>query len=273
MIPPLQEDLAAAGIELKPVHRPRTGTPLFRIVVPAGSATDVAVAATAASLLSSACQDFVVDIIGLAGAGTSRVGEWLSSDGRFRHAASLPATDWTSEFILVLPAGTRLGTFSLEALADAKVATGASLLRALVDGQRGAVELWDTKVLAGLDPSQDPEQAVRSAGNERWISGSSVGLHDYRQPAPKMHLRKGAAGRHDLTIIVRDATDPSTRADYEQRIRRLEAKLLKSDVERRRLEAGIAPKHGLGRVRAAAKRGPGYLVARARTALGRVREL
>lgn len=264
----IQEDLASLGIELKTVHRPRIVVPLIHIIVPAASSAEMDVAVTAASVLASACQDFTVDIVGGEDPRRARVREWLSTDARFRFVESERVRAPGSVYTLVLHPGTRLGTFSLEALVDAHEASGAVLLRALVDGQRGAAEFWRSVVLDELLSAGNPEQAVRKAGGERWLSGNSLGLYDRHHPAPKMHLRKGAAGRHDLTIIVRDSSDPSTRSDYEQRIRHLESKLARSEAARRRLEAGIAPQRALARLGAAAQRGPAYVYVRARTAMG-----
>lgn len=267
----IPEDLAALGIHLKPVHGPRAVTSLISVVIPADSAPEIEVVATAASLLASACQDFTVDIVGASESATSRARAWLSPDARFHWMPDSGGMPMASRFTLVLHAGTRIGTFSLEALVDVALSTGAALVRVLVDGRTSAAEFWVTSVLAEHRASGDPERAVRAGGSERWISSSSVGLHDYLRPAPRLHLRKGSAGRHELTIVVRDAADPDVRADYEDRIRHLEARLVRSEAARRRLEAGLLPERGVARLAAAARRGPGYVTARAATILGRRR--
>lgn len=264
-------DLAAIGIQLKAVHGPRTASGLVSVVIPAGSAAELDVAATAASLLASACQDFTAAIVGVPETGMAGTRAWLGSDARFSWQPGPRTGLHDANYTLVLPAGTRLGTFSIEALVDAAQATGAQLIRALVDGRTDSVEFWDSAVLNKANTGGDPEKSVRAAGGERWVSGSSVGVHDFRQPAPRLHLRKGAAGRHDLTVLVRDATDAAVRADYEQRIRQLEAKVSRAEADSRRLEAGTSRQRGAARLAAVARRGPGYITSRAKAMLGRAR--
>ena len=162
------------------------------------------------------------------------------------------------------------GTFAwkLEAMIDTLRQTQALVLRALVDGQSGAMELWQTATLRELSETGDPEKSARSAGGERWVSGSALGLHDFRRPKPKLHLRKGAAATLDLNIVVRDLADAATRLDYEQKIRHLEARLKKSEIERRRLEQGMAPNRGLSRARAIARKGPAYIFGQLKSRAG-----
>lgn len=267
----IQESLADLGIQLKVVHGPRSASPLVKIIVLAGSATELEVAATAASLLTSACQDFTVSILGAPEEATSKVRAWLSSDARFTWSPDSGGILRTDRFTFVVHAGTRVGTYTLEALVDAQESTGAAVVRALVDGRTSATEFWDTAVLTELQQLGDPERVARASGRERWLAGSSLGLHDYRQPAPRMHLRKGAANRHDLTVLVRDAADPAVRADYEHRIRDLETRLARSETARRRAETGLPGPRGPVRLTAVAKRGPAYVLRRVRTAAAAVR--
>jgi hypothetical protein len=265
------EGLANLGIHLKSVHGPRSSSPLVSIVLLADDSTELEVAATAASLLTSACQDFTVSIVGAPEKATSRTRRWLSPDSRFAWVPAPGGIQRAGRFTFVLHAGTRVGTYSLEALVDAHESTGAALVRVLVGSRNSSAEFWDTAVLMELRGSGDPERAVRASGGERWVSGNSLGLHDYRQPAPRMHLRKGSAGRHDLTILVRDAADSSVRQDYEHRIRELESKLERSETARRRMEAGLPQLQGAGRLAIVARRGPGYVLRRARTVVAGVR--
>ncbi|WDF32137.1 hypothetical protein PTW37_09615 [Arthrobacter agilis] len=257
----IPDELAALDIHLKPIHGPRRPKPLIGVVLPAGAATELEVAATVASLLTSVCQDYVVDIAGAPPIWV-RLRRWLAEDTRFRWVTDRVTAPRAATYTLVVPAGTRLGAFSLEALVDAMQNDRISCLRALVDGRAGAAEFWDTAVLTGLWETGDPEAAVRRRGGERWIAGNALGLHDYRAPAPRVHLRRGAAGRHEVTVVVRDAGDPAVRRDYEDRIRGLEARVARSEVAGRRFETGIAPARGITRVKAVLKRGPGYTVAR-----------
>jgi len=267
----IEEELRHAGFELKALHAPRQEAPLVRILVRAAKATDLEIAGTVASLFGSACQDFAVDILAADG-GRPKLEEWLATDRRFSFVrseeddAEQPAE---AAYTLVLSAGTALGLHSLEAMMETLRQTEALVLRALVDGQPGAIELWQTATLARLSESGDPEKSARSAGGERWVSGNALGLHDFRRPKPKLHLRRGAAAALDLNIVVRDLADSATRLDYEQKIRHLEARLKKSEIERRRLEQGLAPNRGLSRARAIARKGPAYILGQLKARAGR----
>lgn len=265
----IEGQLALAGITPKPVHRPRTAVPLVGILIKADQASDLAVAGTILSLFRSACQDFSATVLcGKRNAGTN-LRAWLAEDSRFGFSDAGDDGIGPSPYTLVLNAGVALGAHSLEAMIDAINEAGATVLRALVDGRSGAIEMWQTGLLRSCQALGDPELAARQRGGERWLSGSSLGLHDYEQPKPRLHLRKGVAGTLDLNIVIRDLHDPATRLDYEQRIRGLESRLKKSEVERRRLEQGLAPSRGLSRARAIARKGPGYVIARLKDRVGR----
>jgi hypothetical protein len=265
----IEEELRLAGFTLKALHTPRRETPLVRILIRAAEATDLEIAATIASLLGSACQDFAVDILLEQEGGRKKLEDWVATDSRFSFIAADQQVVTEADFTLVLGAGTALGVHSLEAMIDSLRHTEAMVLRGLVDGQPGAIELWQTATLRTLTETGDPEKSARSAGGERWVSGSAVGLYDFRLPKPKLHLRKGAAATLDLNVVVRDLADRATRLDYEQRIRQLEFRLKKSEVERRRLEQGLAPNRGLSRARAVARKGPAYILGRLKARAGR----
>ena len=267
----IEEELRLAGFTLKALHVPRRETPLVRILIRAAKATDLEIAGTVASLFGSACQDFAVDILLEKGASRNKLEDWLATDRRFAFVPAARKNIADATFTLVLRAGTALGVHSLEAMIDSLRQTKAIVLRALVDGQPGAIELWQTARLRTLTDTGDPEKSARSAGGERWVSGSTLGLHNFRRPKPKLHLRKGAAATLDLNIVVRDLADGATRLDYEQRIRQLEFRLMKSEVERRRLEQGLAPNRGLSRARAIARKGPAYIFGRLGAHTGRQR--
>lgn len=253
--------MRVAGFAIKTLHKPRRETPLVRVLIRAAEATDLEIAGTVASLLGSACQDFAVDIVDHQG-NRKKLAAWLASDGRFSFVPADRKGIADATFTLVTGAGTALGVHSLEAMIDTLEQTHAVVLRALVDGQTRGIELWKTTALRSLMETGDPETSARRAGGERWVSGSALGLHDFRRPKPKLHLRKGVASTLDLNIVVRDLADRSTRLDYEQRIRQLELRLKRSEVERRRLEQGLAPNRGLTRARSIASKGPAYIIGR-----------
>lgn len=264
----IEEQLRETGFALKALQTPRSETPLVRILVRAAKASDLEIAGTVASLFGSANQDFAVEI--LAEAGTRpQLEQWLATDRRFSFVGTEGTDLVEAGFTLVLSAGTALGLHSLEAMIESLRQSEALVLRALVDGQPGAIELWETGTLRRLSEQGDPEKSARKAGGERWVSGNALGLHDFRRPKPKLHLRKGAAASLDLNIVVRDLSDGATRQDYEERIRQLEARLRKSEVERRRLEQGFAPNRGLSRARAIARKGPAYILVRLKARTGR----
>jgi hypothetical protein len=264
----IEEELREAGFALKALHTPRQETPLVRILVKSAKATDLEIAGTVASLFGSACQDFAVDIL-VADGGRPKLEEWLATDRRFSFLSGAGDQPAEAVYTLVVNGGTAFGLHSLEAMMEALRQTQALVLRALVDGQPGAIEMWQTATLRELRAAGDPEKSARGAGGERWVSGSALGLHDFRRPKPKLHLRKGAAATLDLNIVVRDLADSATRHDYEQQIRHLEARLRKSEIERRRLEQGLAPNRGLSRARAIARKGPAYILSRLKVRAGR----
>jgi hypothetical protein len=264
--PSITAELRSVGVELREHHGPRTGQPLVQVLVRGGQATELEIGATVGTLLKSGCQDFHVTIMSTAS--HPRLEAWLADDRRFAFVEGKNDVLLPSTYTLVIPAGVALGVHSLEATIEALRETRCLVLRALVDGRSDAIELWQTPVLRSYAAQGDPEKLARRAGGERWVSGNGLGLHDYRQPKPKLHLRRGAAAALDLNILVRDLTDRSVRGDYEQRILQLESRLRKSEVERRRLEQGLAPNRGLARVRAAARKGPVYLLARLRARAG-----
>ena len=264
----IEGELRNAGFALKTLHMPRRETPLLRVLIRAAKATDLEIAGTVASLLGSACQDYAVDIL-VEDGGRPKLEEWLATDRRFSFVRTAGQHISEAVYTLVLSAGTALGMHSLEAMIESLRQTQALVLRALVDGQPGAIELWQTATLRELWEAGDPEKSARSTGGERWVSGSALGLHDFRRPKPKPHLRKGAAASLDLNIVVRDLADSATRQDYEQQIRQLEARLKKSEVERRRLEQGLAPNRGISRARAIARKGPAYILGRLKARTGR----
>jgi hypothetical protein len=264
----IEEELRHAGFALRALHTPRQEAPLVRILIRGAKAADLEIAGTVASLFGSACQDFAVDIL-VGDCARPKLEEWLATDSRFSFLRTGGQQTAEAAYTLVLSAGTALGLHSLEAMIDSLRQTQALVLRALVDGQSGAMELWETATLRGLSETGDPEKSARSAGGERWVSGSALGLHDFRRPKPKLHLRKGAAASLDLNIVVRDLTDSATRLDYEQQIRQLEARLKKSEIERRRLEQGLAPNRGISRARAIARKGPAYILRQLKARTGR----
>jgi hypothetical protein len=265
----IEEELRLAGFALKALHKPRRKEPLLRVLIRTAKATDLEIAATVASLFGSACQDFVADILLERDEGRRKLANWLATDDRFSFITADTQEITEATFTLVLGAGTALGVHSLEAMVESLRQTEAMVLRALVDGQPGAIELWKTGTLRSLAEAGDPEKAARNAGGERWVSGSALGLHDFRRPKPKLHLRKGAAATLDLTIVVRDLADSATRLDYEQRIRELESRLKRSEVERRRLEQGLTPNRGLARAGAIASKGPKYILGRLKARAGK----
>lgn len=264
--PSIRDELRSVGIELREHHGPRTGQPLVQVLVRDGKSTELEIVATVGTLLKSGCQDFHVTI--LSAAARPRLEVWLADDTRFAFAEGKNDVLHPSAYTLVVPAGVALGVHSLEAAIEAVRETQCLVLRALVDGRSDAIELWQTPALRSYAAQGDPEKLARRAGGERWVSGNGLGLHDYRQPKPKLHLRRGAAAALDLNILVQDLADRSVRGDYEQRILQLESRLRKSEVDRRQLEQGLAPHRGLARVRAAARKGPAYLLARLKARAG-----
>lgn len=233
---------------------------LLAIIVDGRGAETSRVCITISSLLRGTVQRPRIQVLLSHSADRTAIAEWLAHEHQISLITSLAEAAPGDEYLMVVPAGVIAGTHSVEAAVDSLDTAGATVLRVLVDGIDGTVELWRSSALGDAGERTDAEARARAAGAERWISGASTGMHAAGRPAPKMFLRKGPAGTFDVRVLVRDTAKVDVKTDYEQRLRELE-----SQLARARRNAANQPNGGTdaGRVFKAAKKGPGYMVRRA----------
>ncbi|MGM0929179.1 MAG: hypothetical protein ACQEXN_05665 [Actinomycetota bacterium] len=255
----LEADLSTATIQ----QPRRTSKGTLTVLVDARAADARATALTIASIFSGSVQRSFLQVLMPNSADSVLLEQWLASESDVHFVRSVKDVVAGDQYLLVCPAGVVLGTYSIEAAVEAANETGASLLRALVDGASGTLELWKSAALGSPVSLTGAEQAIRNQGGERWISGASLGAHACYRPAPKQFLRKGRAGTFDVHVVVKDLKDPATRLDYEHQVRRLEAELAR--VKRHQWQAATrdaspgtarTPLHAL-------RKGPRYLASRA----------
>ena len=209
----IEAELQLAGFVLKPLHAPRQAIAVTayphscRKSHGSGSGRDYCLAV----------QVFVPGLRRGCYPGRSghrpKLAEWLATDSRFTFVPRRHGTfgSWR------LHAGAECRNCCRTAFAGGydRQPYGDERDRPAGSGGRqpGRDRLWRTENLsAHAEAGTDPEKAARLAGGERWIAGNA--FRSARIPAPqtKVHLRKGVAGAHDLTIVVRVFRDPSTRS-------------------------------------------------------------
>ena len=260
-----------AGLPCADIWQPRqSSNGVLTILVDARSADARTTALTIASIFSGSVQRSPLQILMPVSADSAMLEEWLASEHSVRFIRGLEEVAAGDQFLLVCPAGIKLGTYSVEAALEAAEETGADLLRVVVDGASGTLELWKAAALEAHSSLNGAERAIRNLNGERWVSGASLGAHALGRPAPKQFLRKGKAGKFDLHVVVKDLKDPATRLDYEHQVRRLEAELAR--VKRHQWQnatrgtspaAAFLPFHAL-------RKGPRYFASRAAARLRRL---
>ena len=240
------------------------------VLVDARAADAHGTALTIGSILSGSVQRSFLQILMPNSADSVLLEQWLASEADVHFIRSLEDVVVGDQYLLVCPAGVVLGTYSIEAAVEAADETGAGLLRAIVDGAPGTLELWKAAALGSPISLTAAEQAIRNQGGERWVSGARLGAHAFHRPAPKQFLRKGKAGTFDLHVVVKDLKDPATRFDYEHQVRRLEAELAR--VKRHQWQAATrdASPGSARRPLVALRKGPRYLASRAAARLRRL---
>jgi hypothetical protein len=203
---------------------PWQSEPRLAILVQGEGRSLAEIAGTSADLLWSSFQNYSVSVSGAAVGGIDRLAEWLGEDRRFvfrdHQDPSVPA----ARFILVLPAGWRLTRYSLEALLAAVQLPGVSVVRALVEGARKPLEIWERDFLVA-NGVKSATRIARLKERERWLDGSSLGLHAHGHDAPKVFFRKGHADRHILEFVVHDSMKEAFRQTQRNRIKLLEREI------------------------------------------------
>lgn len=247
---------AEEALVLSTFHSP-SDWPSLRIVLDASGASQRALTLTLASLLSGTAQRFDIQIMRPEGMSVGPVSDWIRRLGQVGFINGPEDIDVEIDLLLVAPVGVIFGRYSVEAAVEAKQVAGCELLRAVIDGSSGGLELWSGELLLKATNRSTAEAEVRKREGERWVSGSSLGLRYMGRPPPKQFLRKGAAGRLEQTVVVRDQTDQQTRLDYEERVRALQAELQR--VRRIHQNGGDAPRTSR-RIASLLRRGPKYVL-------------
>ena len=215
---------------------------------------------TVSSLLRGTVQRPRIQILLPRSASASPIAEWVAHEPQISLITSLAEVTPGEEYLMVVPAGTIAGAYSVEAAVECLDTSGAGVLRVLVDGVDGAVEVWRSGALGDSAARSDAEARVRAAGRERWVSGASTGMHAAGRPAPKMFLRKGPAEKFEVRVLARDTAKAEVKADYEGRLRELESQLARMKRQAANQASGNTEGAGIFR---AANMGPGYLIRRA----------
>jgi len=103
-------------------------------------------------------------------------------------------------------AGCVLTAFSLAALLEVANLPDVKIVRTVVEGLRGSLELWNCRWLNDQTNRSDAESVARKLGLERWISAEGAGIHALGWPEPRVFFRRGAADRHVLDVVAFDAS-------------------------------------------------------------------
>lgn len=234
---------------------------MLSIVVDGRTADISLICLTISSLLRGTAQRSRMQVLLPTDADQSWFSTWIAHERQISLINSLDAVTPGDSCVMILPAGVVVGMFSLEAAVECLDVSAANVLRILVDGCPGSVELWRTKALGDRQLRAAAEQKTRRSGAERWVSGASVGMYAAGRPEPKMFLRKGRAGKFEVKVLVRDTARPDVRREYEVRIRELEAQLARA--KREALSSAHGPARGGRLLLRAMKKGPRYVMNRA----------
>ncbi|NKX55361.1 hypothetical protein [Arthrobacter mobilis] len=258
-----------AGLPVVDLQQPRRSwAAMLTILLDARSADARTAALSISSILTGSTQRNPLQVLIPDSEDSVLLEQWLAFEPDVRFVRTVDEAVLGAQYLLVCPAGVVFGSHSVQAAVEAAQESGARLLRAVVDGVSGSLELWDTAGLGSAADLSAAEQGIRDDGGERWVSGASLGAYAAGRPAPKMFLRKGAAGRFDVHVVVKDLKDPAARRDYEQQIRQLESELARAKRHWWQEASSAAPAGGTARrpfgsvPLRAVRKGPRYLAAR-----------
>jgi hypothetical protein len=219
--------ISALGVEMPPDFAPRTGNPRLTIILRCEHGSAPEIVSSVADILSSTFQDYSVQIVGCE-RNRQDLSDWLGTDERFSFVKRGGDVTPTGKFVLVFDAGWRMTRYSLEALLAAVQTPGVQLVRALTEGRRGSLEMWDGSLLRSV-PASEAEKLARAEGVERWMSAEDAGIYSHGRPAPKVFFRKGKADRHIVEISIWES-----KRDRPARPESVRIKELEKEVERLR---------------------------------------
>lgn len=177
------------------------------------------------SLFRSTFQNFVIYCVGAEDDTVRVLSGWALTDPRVRFVATIPDNFTSMGAVLVMPGGSVLTRFSLEALFEVLGLPGVVVVRTVVEGLKGSIEFWTTQGMPDSDSWSSLEQTARKNKAERWISAEGIGIHASGRPEPKVFFRRGAANRHEIDVVAFDARSKSYMTKQDQRIDMLEKKL------------------------------------------------
>lgn len=257
---PLDQWHAEAGLTPSRLAGPApSARGILGVVVDARKSETSQVCLTVSSLLQGTVQRPRIQILLSRSADPRPIAEWVAHEQQISLITSLAEVTPGEEYLMVIPAGVIAGGYSVEAAVECLYVSGAGVLRVLVDGVDGAVEVWRSAALGDAGERSAAEARARAAGKERWVSGASTGMHAVGRPAPKMFLRKGSAEKFEVRVLALDTAKADVKSDYEGRLRELESQLARM----RRKAANQANGNTDGsRILKTAKRGPIYLARR-----------
>lgn len=233
---------------------------LLAIVVDGRDVGTSQVCLTVSSLLHGTVQRPRIQILLPRSADRRAIEEWVTHEHQISLITSLPEVTPGEEYLMVIPAGVIAGAYSVEAAVECLDTAGTAVVRVLVDGVDGAVELWRSDALGDPAERSDAERRARAASSERWVSGASTGMHAAGRPAPKMFLRKGPAGKFEVRVLVRDTANAEVKADYERRLRDLESQLARAKRSAANQPGRNTQRRGVLRT---VRKGPAFLTRRA----------
>lgn len=131
---------------------------------------------------------------------------WTLSDSRVKYLPSVPEQLPTTGYLLVIKAGCILTPFSLAALMEVARLPDVTVVRTVIEGIKGSLELWDCVWLNSQPNRSMAEHEARRRGFERWTSAEGAGIHAVDFPEPRVFFRRGAADRHILEIMAFDVS-------------------------------------------------------------------
>lgn len=194
-----------AGSLENDIHGPwSAGTRVTVLLMCQGAATEPVVASLN-SLFASSVQNFDIVCILVERAVRRIVEPWTQADSRVRFDSALPDSLPSTGYVLVMRAGLSMTPFSIEALLNVVLLPGVEVVRTIVEGHPGTLELWDASGLVDEKNRLNAEAKARQNGHERWVSAEGAGIHGFGQPAPRVFFRRGSADRHVLDVVAFDA--------------------------------------------------------------------
>lgn len=165
-----------------------------------------AVSRSLTSLFTSSIQNLTIYCISSEKVTMEAMQAWTHADSRVKYLPSVPRELPTTGYLLVIKAGCILTPFSIAALMEVAQLPKVTVVRSVIEGLRGSLELWDCHWLNAQANRSIAEDEARRLGFERWISAEGTGIHAVDFPEPRVFFRRGAADRHVLELVAFDAS-------------------------------------------------------------------